>query len=94
MTGLGVLATGIVATSAEEDVSGKGPGLLAFVIVVALAVACWLLYRSLRSHLGQVKFDEGTPARPPRRRGAWRPGEPWPESPGSAPSPDEPPLDR
>ncbi len=35
------------------------PGLLGFLVVAALAVATWLLVRSMRRHLGRIDFEEG-----------------------------------
>ena len=35
-----------------------GPGFLGFVVLFALALACWLLFRSLTKHVRKVKRDE------------------------------------
>jgi hypothetical protein len=47
-----------VAASANSD---AGPGLLGFLVVVALGLALIVLYRSLRRQLGRIDFDaQGT----------------------------------
>lgn len=73
-----ILVTLIGSAPTDTGPGAGGPGIVAFGIVVALGVVCWLLYRSLRTHLGRVRFDEGTPTRKVTPRGPWRPGQPWP----------------
>jgi len=43
-----------------------GAGFIAFVVVVALSVACYFLFRSMTRHLGKVpkSFDRPPPADP------------------------------
>ena len=53
-------------TVLQVDPNTVGPGLLAFVIVVLLAVATWLLVLSMRKQIRKVPptFDpDGPPAR-------------------------------
>jgi hypothetical protein len=45
----------VVAT--ESSRLKGGPGILAFVIFIALVAACVLLYRSMRGHLRRVDFE-------------------------------------
>lgn len=33
-------------------------GLVGFIVLFALAVACWLLYRSMNTHLRRVRYRE------------------------------------
>ncbi len=40
------------------DKNKVNPGLLGFVVVALLAVATWLLIRSMQRQLGKVDFDE------------------------------------
>jgi hypothetical protein len=48
-----------MATVAAGASSGAvAPGLIAFLIVVALGVALWLLLRSMNKHLGRVQPDD------------------------------------
>jgi len=44
----------LVRTAEEESRTGIGPGLLAFLIVVLLAVATFLLIRSMLHHVKKV----------------------------------------
>lgn len=46
----------LVATTSTED-SSIGPGLLGFLVVVGLAAAVFVLYRSLRRQLKRIDFD-------------------------------------
>jgi len=43
-----------------------GAGFIAFLVVVALSVACYFLFRSMTRHLGKVpkSFDRPPPADP------------------------------
>jgi hypothetical protein len=50
----------------QVDPNQAGPGLIAFIIVVLLAVATWLLVRSMRNQMRKVPptFDNQEPAPP------------------------------
>lgn len=56
----------VVVAAAEKapDPDNVKPGLLGFVVFVALAVAVALLWFSLRKQLGKVNFDEDRTERP------------------------------
>jgi hypothetical protein len=59
----GIVAFFPLAQQAEEaDTSEIGPGLIAFTIVVLLAVATFFLLRSMMHHIGKVPptFDGDT----------------------------------
>ncbi|MCZ3388229.1 MAG: hypothetical protein LH645_03715 [Actinomycetia bacterium] len=63
VAGLGVVAVARLAQQAEEaDTSEIGPGLIAFTIVVLLAVATFFLLRSMMRHISKVPptFDSDT----------------------------------
>jgi hypothetical protein len=47
----------VTATSTDVDDSGIGPGLLGFLVLLALCVALFVLYRSLRRQLNRIDFD-------------------------------------
>lgn len=54
--------------AAERDPSvWVGPGLLGFVVIMALVVATILLWRNMNKQLKKVDFDDGSepPATPP-----------------------------
>lgn len=40
------------------------PGLLGFLVFVGLAVATWLLIRSMNTHLKKIDFEEEAPGSP------------------------------
>lgn len=41
-----------------------GPGLIGFILFLALAVAVFFLWRSMNKQLNRIDFDEATPPRP------------------------------
>src|SRR5918994_6963815 len=47
----------VTATNTDVDDSGIGPGLLGFLVLLALCVALFVLYRSLRRQLKRIDFD-------------------------------------
>lgn len=48
-----------MATTVADPSSGVvAPGLIGFLVVVALGVALWLLLRSMNKHLGRVRPDD------------------------------------
>jgi hypothetical protein len=47
----------LAVTNGEADDSGIGPGLLGFLVFLALLVALFMLYRSLRRQLKRIDFD-------------------------------------
>lgn len=49
--------TGLAQVLNEDTVS---PGLLGLAIVVALAIATWLLVRSMNRQLRKIDFDDGS----------------------------------
>jgi hypothetical protein len=63
LAGTGIVALARLAERAEEaDTREIGPGLIAFTIVVLLAVATFFLLRSMMHHIGKVPptFDTDT----------------------------------
>ncbi|MEV4424657.1 hypothetical protein ACN9M0_23225 [Streptomyces sp. R-07] len=51
--------TQLVPFAAEElDKNKVTPGVLGFVVFAALAVAVWLLMKSMNRHMGKVSFEE------------------------------------
>lgn len=56
----------LVRTAEEDSRTGIGPGLLAFLIVVLLAVATFLLMRSMLHHVKKVppSFEQKEPEDP------------------------------
>ncbi|MFD3663656.1 hypothetical protein ACFWVF_24255 [Streptomyces sp. NPDC058659] len=63
--------TQLVPFAAEElDKNKVTPGVLGFVVFAVMAVAVWLLMKSMNRHMGKVSFEEapdpeaaaGTPA--------------------------------
>ena len=51
----------IAVIRAADEESSAGPGSLGFWVVVALALALFVLYRSMRKQIRRVDFDaEGT----------------------------------
>jgi DNA gyrase/topoisomerase IV subunit B len=57
MTSATVLAAAAAQELNEDTVS---PGLLGFGVFVAMAVATWLLIRSMNRHLRKINFDDGS----------------------------------
>jgi hypothetical protein len=47
----------MAATNTDVDDSGIGPGLLGFLVLLALCGALFVLYRSLRRQLKRIDFD-------------------------------------
>jgi len=94
----------LVALPGENDSSWLGPGFLGFLSLVFLAVAVFVIWKSLNKQLKRVTFDEDAvnagggvgavvgvgPASP----AAGVPAGPSPQAPGAAPhsSPSDPPL--
>jgi len=59
MTNLLSLSIALAAAAEKApDPDDVKPGLLGFIVFVALAVAVVLLWLSLRKHLGRVNFEE------------------------------------
>jgi hypothetical protein len=56
--------THLVPLAKEVDDNKVTPGVLGFLVFAALAVAVWLLMKSMNRHMGKVDFDE-TPAPAP-----------------------------
>ncbi|MDV9191076.1 hypothetical protein R6L23_23180 [Streptomyces sp. SR27] len=51
--------TQLVPFAAEElDKNKVTPGVLGFVVFAVLAVAVWLLMKSMNRHMGKVSFEE------------------------------------
>ncbi|MFE5486573.1 hypothetical protein [Streptomyces sp. NPDC056527] len=52
--------TQLVPFAAEElDKNKVTPGVLGFVVFAVMAVAVWMLMKSMNRHMGKVSFDEG-----------------------------------
>lgn len=64
----------VLAAAAEDSGSVRGPGVVGVLILLGLALAVLLLYRSLRKQLTRIDFDPegGTDS---ERMGGQRPGE-------------------
>jgi hypothetical protein len=59
----------LAATPAPTEIQDSGPGLIAFLIVAALVVACVLLYLSMRRHLRRINLpDDESGDAPPASR--------------------------
>jgi hypothetical protein len=60
MTGVLAAGAGHVLASGDGDL---GAGFIAFLVVVALGIACYFLFRSMTRHLRKVpaSFDPPTP---------------------------------
>ncbi|MFC9591057.1 hypothetical protein [Streptomyces sp. NPDC056944] len=51
--------TQLVPFAAEElDKNKVTPGVLGFVVFAALALAVWMLMKSMNRHMGKVSFEE------------------------------------
>ncbi|MET9622513.1 MULTISPECIES: hypothetical protein [unclassified Streptomyces] len=65
--------TQLVPFAAEElDKNKVTPGVLGFVVFAVMAVAVWLLMKSMNRHMGKVSFEEapgpsGGPAASPQQ---------------------------
>ncbi|HEX3824338.1 MAG TPA: hypothetical protein VHV79_07730 [Mycobacteriales bacterium] len=62
MTAVMSLHAGHVLASGDGDL---GAGFIAFVVVVALSVACYFLFRSMTRHLRKVPASFDPPTAPP-----------------------------
>ncbi|CAM5425210.1 hypothetical protein [Streptomyces tanashiensis] len=69
--------TQLVPFAAEElDKNKVTPGVLGFVVFAALALAVWMLMKSMNRHMGKVSFEEApdpaatTPDTPAKQAGA------------------------
>ena len=51
-----------IVDAASSRPGDDAAGAIAFVVVSALVVASFFLYKSLRRHLGKIDFDEDQPA--------------------------------
>jgi hypothetical protein len=60
-----LVATGSMRLLASGD-GDLGAGFIAFVVVVALGVACYFLFRSMTRHLRKVPASFDPPAPPPK----------------------------
>ena len=56
-----VIAALTAGSNMDFRPGSDGPGILAFVIVAGLVVACVVLYRSMRRHLRNINFDPPSP---------------------------------
>ncbi|MER5886873.1 hypothetical protein ABT160_23880 [Streptomyces sp. NPDC001941] len=60
----------LVLAAEELDKNKVTPGVLGFVVFAVLAVAVWLLMKSMNRHMGRVDFEEapepGTPSPAPK----------------------------
>ncbi|MFD8208029.1 hypothetical protein ACFV2S_16755 [Streptomyces sp. NPDC059695] len=68
--------TQLVPFAAEElDKNKVTPGVLGFVVFAALALAVWMLMKSMNRHMGKVSFEEApdpsatTPDAPAKKAG-------------------------
>ncbi|MEE1817217.1 MULTISPECIES: hypothetical protein [unclassified Streptomyces] len=68
--------TQLVPFAAEElDKNKVTPGVLGFVVFAALALAVWMLMKSMNRHMGKVSFEEApdpsaaTPDTPAKKAG-------------------------
>ncbi|QNE75285.1 hypothetical protein F0344_12275 [Streptomyces finlayi] len=50
--------THLVPLAKEVDDNKVTPGVLGFLVFAALAVAVWLLMKSMNRHMGKVDFEE------------------------------------
>ena len=52
--------THLVPLAKEVDDNKVTPGVLGFLVFAALAVAVWLLMKSMNRHMGKVDFEEAS----------------------------------
>ncbi|GAB1327869.1 hypothetical protein ACE1SV_22080 [Streptomyces sennicomposti] len=52
------LATTHLVTLAEFDKNKVTPGVLGFIVFAAMALAVWVLMKSMNRHMGKVDFKE------------------------------------
>nr|WP_309057684.1 hypothetical protein [Streptomyces sp.] len=58
--------TQLVPFAAEElDKNKVTPGVLGFVVFAVMALAVWMLMKSMNRHMGKVSFEESSPADTP-----------------------------
>jgi hypothetical protein len=77
------VVVGVVHASAGTDPNQVGPGLAGFLAVFALALATWLLFRSMNRHLRKVRYRADADAGPDGAAGTdaddgargWEPGD-------------------
>jgi hypothetical protein len=50
--------THLVPLAKEVDENKVTPGVLGFVVFAAMALAVWVLMKSMNRHMGKVKFKE------------------------------------
>ncbi|MCX5061067.1 hypothetical protein OOK12_29355 [Streptomyces sp. NBC_00452] len=50
--------THLVPLAKEVDENKVTPGVLGFIVFAAMAVAVWVLMKSMNRHMGKVKFQE------------------------------------
>ncbi|MFF8607367.1 hypothetical protein ACF06X_15650 [Streptomyces sp. NPDC015346] len=53
-----VALTQLVPLAAELDKNKVTPGVLGFVVFAVMAVAVWMLMKSMNRHMGKVSFEE------------------------------------
>jgi hypothetical protein len=59
----------LLAAAGRDSAEWVGPGLLGFVVIMALVVATILLWRNMNKQLKKVHFDDGSePAEQPAER--------------------------
>ncbi|MFF8278581.1 hypothetical protein ACF05T_21105 [Streptomyces lateritius] len=54
--------TQLVPLAAELDKNKVTPGVLGFVVFAVMAVAVWMLMKSMNRHMGKVAFEEAPDA--------------------------------
>ncbi|MET9022204.1 hypothetical protein ABZV93_19705 [Actinopolymorpha sp. NPDC004070] len=69
----------VEAAAPQDDSAWVGPGLLGFVVIMAIGVATVLLWRNMNKQLRKVRFEEPDPRR--------RPGPGQPPAGGDRPGP-------
>jgi len=50
--------THLVPLAKEVDEDKVTPGVLGFIVFAAMALAVWVLMKSMNRHMGKVKFNE------------------------------------
>jgi hypothetical protein len=64
--------THLVPLAADLDENKVTPGVLGFIVFAVMAVAVWLLMKSMSRHMGKVDFKESPDPRADRRDGSDR----------------------
>ncbi|MGW4273662.1 hypothetical protein ACWEGQ_15145 [Streptomyces seoulensis] len=72
------LATTHLVTLAEFDKNKVTPGVLGFIVFAAMALAVWVLMKSMNRHMGKVDFKEASDSEGNTPKGASGPGGPHP----------------